>query len=103
MGQLVGALESAKVCSRRGLAEAWSSKPNFLKEELLGWIRKGRGAVLDAMWPVMLLEARADGAVTAARKRKKSLKTKAKPSRKLAMGAADSPVSRGSSGGEWAI
>ena len=110
----MGALESAKVCSRRRLAEVWSSRPEFLREELEGWIRKGRGALLDTLWPVMLQEAKM-GAEAAARKRKKSRKAKeeqakrgmsqgsSKAAASAAASAAKKPSSGGSSlsGGKW--
>ena len=75
VGQLVGALESRGIRSRRGLAAAWAKDPWFLLAELKGWLRKGRGAVLDALWPVLREEARTSPEPSAKR-RKKSEKNK---------------------------
>ena len=106
VGQLVGALEAKGVCSRRQLAAAWARRPDFLREELAGWLRSGRAGVLDGLWHTMREEADLAPAVVAKRRRR-TLGKGSKPGAggvsgggKIRRGAADV---KGGGGGKWVM
>ncbi|KAK9814452.1 hypothetical protein WJX72_006123 [[Myrmecia] bisecta] len=57
VGELLAALQSAKVDSKAALARAWQAEATFLKRELVGWLQKGRAGVLNSLWPALLAES----------------------------------------------
>lgn len=54
---LLAALKSSRVDSKKSLGMKWKQSPEYLKKELSHWLRKGQAQTLVEAWPSILEEA----------------------------------------------
>ncbi len=59
VGELVGAMQRARVDSCRTLAAAWAQQPALLQRELAAWLNRSQHALLLRLWPLAVQQARA--------------------------------------------
>lgn len=59
VGELVGAMQRARVDSCRTLAAAWAQQPALLQREMAAWLNRSQHAVLLRLWPLAVQQARA--------------------------------------------